>query len=1296
MLQVNGGLIAQGTGVDLITFTSNQVSPAPGDWGYILITDTSTDATYDVNGNYTGGSILENCVVEYAGSAGNGAVYLDAAHPLISQCAIRDNAASGIYAVNLVDTLKITNNTIGDNTNTTSGHGGGIHTDSGTVEISDNTITGNTATSTSSAARGGGVYTSYGTVTIFGNTVRGNTVISAVSYAGGGGIFACGGMKTISGNTINGNTAISDSSYAWSGGVYACNGPSSITGNMISGNTARGYTDASKGGVGTDSGTVTSNTIINNAAIGTNGSAVGGGVGTYGGAVTGNMIGGNTASGGLDVWGGGVFTEFGTVEGNTITGNTAISSTDFALGGGVSTWDGIVAANVISGNTASGVLGAAGGGVFTGSGTVTGNAIVRNSASAMLVYGVFGAGLLWDSGTGGITANTIMGNASATAGAAAVYLFGLPVFGANNLAGNATDYALENGNPYTSPNLDATGNWWGTTTEAAIQALIHDGYDDGTVGFVDFIPWLESPDTTAPISPPAGLTITAMDAGSISIQWSSNQESDLAGYLVYWGPDDPPFFSEVVDVFTATSYTITGLALDTYHIGVTAYDTDYALTTDDADTPVDERMTSGHESAWALVTVEPSIDADPPSYDYGWVVNAQPVAHTFTISNIGRPNLTLGTLALSGTHAADFGLQNDACSAAVLAPSGSCTVDVVVTASADGTRTAALDVPSDDPDTPTLSIALSAQGGAEPDIAISPIAVDYGTVLVGSDSTGPDLAVASNGTAELTISGITITGTDADQFSETDDCSVVSVGASCTITVTFAPTTQGAKSAILSIASDDPDTPSASIGLSGKGWGPVTITGLSATPSAGVVPLDVTFGVTPSGGSGTYTYSWDFENDGTADSTVQNPAHAYSAAGSYTATVTVTDAGDAGNFTTGQLTVNVVAEPPVFSPVGITGLSASPSTGVVSLDVAFGVTPSGGSGTYTYSWDFENDGTADSTARNPTHTYATASSYTATVTVTDAGDAGNLTTGQLTVNVLEAPVTLSVSVTATPTTGEAPLAVTFTAAISGGTTPYSVTWHFGDGTEQTDSVSSATATATHTYTDAGAYQAWVEVTSQNGAGTQVQTLTASIGLSVGEPSVLGLTFPTDTPTGASPTSGAAGTTFTFSVLYTSSANAEPALAQLQIDLDGDGAFAAASVGGFPSWPGGSALPVPLSAAGAGLLLMSLSWLRRRRPAYGPAVALLAVGLVMAGLASCANDGGGGVGDVATCEGATAETVNLIEADPDDTDFTDGKLYVASLVICGEPRQVAYRFVFSDGTETATGSGAAPQALAITE
>ncbi len=118
VLQVEGTLIARGTSDNVIWFTSNQPTPAPGDWGYIYFKDTSTDATFDADGNYTGGSILEYCVVEYAGGLSvddNGSVRMNDAHPSINYCTIQNNSASGINARGLSGTFKVTNSTINNN-----------------------------------------------------------------------------------------------------------------------------------------------------------------------------------------------------------------------------------------------------------------------------------------------------------------------------------------------------------------------------------------------------------------------------------------------------------------------------------------------------------------------------------------------------------------------------------------------------------------------------------------------------------------------------------------------------------------------------------------------------------------------------------------------------------------------------------------------------------------------------------------------------------------------------------------------------------------------------------------------------------------------------------------------------------------------------------------------------------------------------------------------------------------------------------------------------------------------------
>ena len=65
-LQVFGELVAEGTSSSGIIFTSAQENKAAGDWGQIVFYDSSVDVTsYDGNGDYVSGSILEYCTVEY-------------------------------------------------------------------------------------------------------------------------------------------------------------------------------------------------------------------------------------------------------------------------------------------------------------------------------------------------------------------------------------------------------------------------------------------------------------------------------------------------------------------------------------------------------------------------------------------------------------------------------------------------------------------------------------------------------------------------------------------------------------------------------------------------------------------------------------------------------------------------------------------------------------------------------------------------------------------------------------------------------------------------------------------------------------------------------------------------------------------------------------------------------------------------------------------------------------------------------------------------------------------------------
>jgi PKD repeat protein len=186
----------------------------------------------------------------------------------------------------------------------------------------------------------------------------------------------------------------------------------------------------------------------------------------------------------------------------------------------------------------------------------------------------------------------------------------------------------------------------------------------------------------------------------------------------------------------------------------------------------------------------------------------------------------------------------------------------------------------------------------------------------------------------------------------------------------------------------------------------------TGTPATGNAPLNVSFAGSATGGTAPYSYSWNF-GDGTATSTAQNPSHTYNAAGTFTATLTVTDSSSPLKTTTASVTTTVSA---VGNPLAAT-VSATPTSGQTPLNVTFAGTATGGSPPYAYSWNF-GDGSATSTVQNPSHVYNSAGTFTATLTVTDSSSPPKSATS-------------TVSITASPiagTTPGAPTGLTTTAA----------------------------------------------------------------------------------------------------------------------------------------------------------------------------------------------------------------------------------------------------------------------------
>jgi FtsP/CotA-like multicopper oxidase with cupredoxin domain len=134
----------------------------------------------------------------------------------------------------------------------------------------------------------------------------------------------------------------------------------------------------------------------------------------------------------------------------------------------------------------------------------------------------------------------------------------------------------------------------------------------------------------------------------------------------------------------------------------------------------------------------------------------------------------------------------------------------------------------------SVSAPISVNVTVDPPVAlVTPTSLDFGSVATGTPSASQTVTVGNTGASDLTVSGVTLGGTDAAQFSLVNNCTTVAPAGTCTINVVFTPATDGAKSATLDIAHDGPG-PSTSVALTG--------TGLLAPPVATVAPTSLAFG----------------------------------------------------------------------------------------------------------------------------------------------------------------------------------------------------------------------------------------------------------------------------------------------------------------------------------------------------------------------------------------------------------------------------------------------------------------------
>jgi len=230
------------------------------------------------------------------------------------------------------------------------------------------------------------------------------------------------------------------------------------------------------------------------------------------------------------------------------------------------------------------------------------------------------------------------------------------------------------------------------------------------------------------------------------------------------------------------------------------------IDSNDADTPTLEISLTA-----TLPATTPDISVAQTSLDFGSVKVGKKVTKTLKITNNGTGDLMI---TLSGLEETDFSIQGS--SSVTIKGKKSYTLKVLCTPTSGGLKTATLEIHSNDPDTPTIEISLTAALPATtPDISVAPTSLDFGVVMIGEIVT-KEIKITNNGSGDLVITLSGLAGTD---FSISGSPNItIKSKESYFLQVTFARTSAGLKTATLKIDSNDPDTPTIEISLTAALW----------------------------------------------------------------------------------------------------------------------------------------------------------------------------------------------------------------------------------------------------------------------------------------------------------------------------------------------------------------------------------------------------------------------------------------------------------------------------------------------
>lgn len=214
-----------------------------------------------------------------------------------------------------------------------------------------------------------------------------------------------------------------------------------------------------------------------------------------------------------------------------------------------------------------------------------------------------------------------------------------------------------------------------------------------------------------------------------------------------------------------------------------------------------------------LRSAQPQALLDARALDFGSTPLLFPVQRVLHLTNGGRVPLHATQVQISGPP---FELST---APATLAPGESLALSILFRPSAQGPFSGTVTIASDDPDNPSLAVALTGVGTAPGALAVRPAALDFGRVGEGEAATR-ELDLQSLGPADLFLGSFGLSpGTPAafGYVGSVKAPATLAAGASLRLAVRFAPTPgTPAATGALAIDSSDPAQPRLLVPLSGS------------------------------------------------------------------------------------------------------------------------------------------------------------------------------------------------------------------------------------------------------------------------------------------------------------------------------------------------------------------------------------------------------------------------------------------------------------------------------------------------